>query len=244
VTKEASSRPLPPNWASDSLSEYLHEAFGNLLATFVKKKPQYEILVAIDRCFSGVTDSFPEAQESLAPLFLTRSHSAYRTECQLAMSGQSTESFCIGRSCLEFALYGLHISDNPDLEETWLQRHNNEESFYKVGKEFSNKSVLKTLARIDHDLHATVEQLYQRTIDYGGHPNERSVTSNMSMSMVDEHIMVRQFYLQGESLALEHALKTAAQIGLAALYIFRHVFHEQFEKSNVISMMNQLRESL
>lgn len=244
MTKSAASRPLPPNWSNDSLSGYLDVAFRNILATFVSKKQQFAVLETIDRCFSTTTESLSETQEALGPLFLTRSHAAFRTECQLAMSGQCTESFCIGRSCLEFALYGLQIAENPVLEEVWLQRHKNEETSKRVRSKFSNRSILNTLATVDRELHATVERLYERTIDYGGHPNERSVTSNMSMESIGEEVLVRQFYLQVDSLALEHALKTAAQIGLGALYIFKSVFPDKFVNPDLAATMNQLREAL
>ena len=244
MTRDASSRPLPPKWASDSLSDHLDAAFGNILATFVEKRQQYEILESIDHCFSGINEGFSEAQDSLAPLFFTRSHSAFRTECQLAMSGQSAESFCIGRSCLEFALYALQISKNPDYEEVWLQRHKDEESLQRVRRTFSNTSVLGTLAEIDRDLHATIKTLYERTIDFGGHPNERSVTSNMSMTRVGEVIVVRQLSLHGDSPALEHALKTAAQIGLGALYVFGAIFPDKFDNPDLVATMNQLRAHL
>jgi hypothetical protein len=244
VTNEASTRRLPSNWADDSLSEFINDAFGNTLATFAQKKPQYSILSTIDSCFDKITTNLSITTEVLEPLFLIRSHSAYRAGCQLAMSGQSTESFCVLRSCLEFGLYGLHIANDGNLGEIWLKRHETEESLKRVRGKFSNRAVIESLRTLDETLHETVKVLYERTIDYGGHPNERSITSNLTMKVDDEDLKIRQYSLAGDSLVLEHGLKSAAQIGLSALYMFRHIYREKFDILGVTPTLDKLRDIL
>jgi hypothetical protein len=36
---------LPPRWGDDSLSSFLHQAFKNTLATFVRKHQSFELLL-------------------------------------------------------------------------------------------------------------------------------------------------------------------------------------------------------
>ena len=244
MTSEDSIKQFPSSWASDSLSEFFDDAFGNLLATFARKKPQYSVLKNIDQCFSKIAENFTTSSDLLEPLFFIRSHSAYRAGSQLAMSGQSTESFCLFRSCLESALYGLHINNNSALGEVWIQRHQNEKALKKVRGSFANRAIMNTLDEVDPNLCKTVSTLYDRTIDFGGHPNERSITSNLLMASNDTDVQIRQLYLQGDSVTLEHGLKSAAQIGVSALYILRHVFREKFDILDVTTTLDELRDFL
>ncbi len=244
MTTAESTKPLPSKWAADSLSDHIDAAFGNSLATFVHKKPQYSILLTVDNCFLEITQNLSVTGELLEPLFLIRSHSAFRAGCQLAMSGQCTESFCVFRSCLEFALYGLSIAKNKSLGEIWLHRHRDDESNKQVRREFSYRAVISVLKDVDPELCKTVNMLYERTIDFGGHPNERSITSNITMNMDDGDALIKQYYLLGDTLALDHGLKSAAQIGLSSLYIFRHIFREKFDILDVTTTLDQLRGHL
>lgn len=103
---------------------------------------------------------------------------------------------------------------------------------------------MTTLRNGDPKLCATIQSLYERTIDFGGHPNERSITSGMMTETTDTDVGVRQFYLHGDSPYLEHGLISSAKIGLGGLYILQHVFRERFDKLDVTSRLDQLSESL
>ena len=64
------------------------------------------------------------------------------------------------------------------------------------------------------------------------------------MNSADGDIQIKQFYLLGDSLTLEHGLKTAAQIGFSELYIFRHIFRERFDLLDITTKLDELREFL
>ena len=224
VDTEESTKPLPPKWTNDSLSDFADAAFRNMLATFVQKKPQFGMLIEIDGLYVEIGKSLSHPENVLAPLFVTRSHSAYRTGCQLASGGQVSEAFCVLRACLECALYCLHIYEHDSLGEVWLRRHDTEASLNASRKKFSHGKVIATLRKTDPKLCSTIQGLYERTIDYGGHPNERSITGSMKMEASEDEVGVKQYYLHGDSLYLEHGLKSSAQIGLGGLYILRHRF--------------------
>ena len=181
MAKGETTTTLPPMWADDPLSEFANQAFHNMLATFVRKKPQFKILIELDSHYFNIASNLLNPTEILAPLFVMRSHAAFRAGCQLAAGGQIVESFCVLRACLECALYGLHIYKNESLGEVWLQRHENAESLKATRKEFTHVKVMETLRGEDKQLFEAIESLYQRTIDFGGHPNERAITGSMLM---------------------------------------------------------------
>jgi hypothetical protein len=212
---------LPPAWKNDSLSDFLGNAFSNILATFVHKRERYGHLAEIDSAFYELVRNLSNPKDLLAAFFMPRSHSAFRAACGLAMSGQAAESFVVLRSCLECALYALHINKNPTLAEIWLRRHDDAQSLKRCKSEFAHTNVIKTLENTDKKLHKIIQELYERTIDFGAHPNERAMTSNMQLIKTDDNNEFWSTYLHSDGLALDHALKTAAQCGLGALLMFR-----------------------
>lgn len=244
MAAESNTATLPSNWTDDLLSDYANQAFRNMLATFVQKKPQFGMLIEIDGLYVEIGESLSHPENILAPLFVTRSHSAYRAGCQLASGGQVSEAFCVLRACLECALYCLHIYEHDTLGEVWLRRHDSAASLKASRNEFSHGKVMATLRKNDPKLCATVQELYERTIDYGGHPNERSITGSMKMEASEDEVEVKQYYLHGDSLYLEHGLKSSAQIGLGGLYILRLVFRERFDILDITSSLDQLRKHL
>lgn len=244
VSEEKKTLAVPSSWGDDSLSDYADAAFRNILATFVQKKPQFGILVRINDLYAEIGKSLSHPENVIAPLLVTRSHSAYRAGCQLASGGQVSEAFCVLRACLECALYCLHIYDHDSLSEVWLRRHDDESSLKDSRNKFSHGKVMDTLRIRDEKLCATVQKLYERTIDFGGHPNERSVTSGMKMESLEGEVGIKQFYLHGDSLYLEHGLKSATQIGLGGLLILRLVFRERFDILGITDELDRLREVL
>ena len=243
VTEEITTS-RPPKWTDDLLSDFADAAFRNVLATFVRKKPQFDTLIQIDRLYVEIAKNLSHPENTLAPLFVIRSHSAYRAGCQLASGGQISESFCVLRACLECALYCLHIYEHDSLGEVWLRRHDDRASLKASKDEFTHGKVMTTLRNNDPKLCATIQSLYERTIDFGGHPNERSISGSLKMETSETEVAVKQLYLHGDSLSLEHGLKSSAQIGLGGLYILRHVFRERFDILDLTSSLDQLRKIL
>jgi hypothetical protein len=88
------------------------------------------------------------------------------------------------------------------------------------------------------------DSLYQRSIDFGGHPNERSVTGNMRLVKLEGRTEFQQVYLHDDSLMLDHGLKTTAQAGVCALEILQEVFTARFELLGVRVKLLDLRRGL
>jgi len=229
MSQSENKMQLPPGWAEDPLSEFIQASFKHILASFVQKKRKFNLLLKVDKVFRGISGNLDDFEDPFAPNFLHRSHSSFIASCRLSMSGQVAETFPLLRSCLEYALYALHINENHALSKDWVRRHINEESLKKSRQSFSHKNVMKTLLARDISLHNSLSDLYQRTIDYGGHPNERAVSSSYEWRQEGDTRMVRNQLLHGDSAALDHALITSAQIGLGSLLVFELIFNERFD---------------
>ena len=113
-----------------------------------------------------------------------------------------------------------------------------------VKREFTIRNVKDTLQEVDQRLFDIVEELYARTIDFGGHPNERALTQSLSVRKYKGRTKFEVSYLLGDSLFLDHSMKTVAQIGLGSLCVFRHIFEERFEILGINHEINELRQTL
>jgi hypothetical protein len=235
---------LPARWGDDPLSSFMSDAFRNLLATFVQKPQEYGRINAVAKCFAALSGNLGDNPEVLPSLFLTRAHSAFLGACRMSVSGQVTETFPLLRSCLEYSLYALHVSGNLNLAEMWIQRHVDEVSMKKCKKSFMHSSVIQTLEKKDAPLRRVISRLYEETIDFGAHPNERALSSNLRMHEYEGMEIFRLTYLQGNSSALAHALLFTAQTGLGALLVFEHVFRDRMGSLGVDVQLEQLRQIL
>ena len=86
--------------------------------------------------------------------------------------------------------------------------------------------------------------LYDRTIQFGGHPNEKTVTQSLRLDIKPEQTLIEQVYLQGDGHILDHWIYTANQIGICVLKVFEHVHHARFGKLNVRAKIDLLAKGL
>jgi hypothetical protein len=127
------------------------------------------------------------------------------------------------------------------VEQPW---HQHEASLTAAKNAFSHRKVQATVTAANRDAGERFEMLYQRTIDFGGHPNERSVTANMSMVEEPDRLMMQAVYLHADGDALDLALKTVAQCGICSLEILQGAFNALFELLGVNAAMLDLRKGL
>ena len=246
-TKPSASTPSsngkPPGWGSDELSKFLEAAHRNQYATFVRKRDAMAKLVAIDEQFAKVTKGWLNPKSEIAAMLFIRCHGAYRTACGLAMSGQAAECYVQCRSVLEYAAYAVHINRDPPLGKIWLNRHENEAGLKASRKVFQHVTVLKSVTAANRHAAERFETIYQRMIDYGGHPNERAVTGNMKMIEAPDRLEMLAILQHGDGLELDMALKTTAQCGMIALELFETIYGPKFELLGIKAAMLGLRRS-
>lgn len=237
-------REFPGSWGEDEITRYIEIAIHNIVATTQAHGPAFPQLRDVDGVFRALKDTPIEGQMILEGILLLRSHSAFLGASMLVMGGQATESFMVQRGVLENALYALHIHHSDVAADSWVNRHRSDRDTLLARGEFSHKRVLGTVQRVDPNNAAVAARLYQRTIDFGAHPNERAATSCMQMIEENGRIRVQQSYLAGGTLPQQHALKTCVQIGVCSLYIFRRVFRERFDILGLTNRLDRLRRVL
>lgn len=234
----------PPEWGADELTKFLDAARSNQWATFWNKKAAVGKLIAIDAQFVRISKDWLNPQSEIAAFLLLRCHAAFRSAAGLSMAGQATEAYVQCRAMLEYAAYALHIHRDPSLGMLWLNRHQDLASRELQRKAFSHRKVLASVSAANRDAGRRFEDLYQRAIDFGGHPNERAVTGNMKMVEEPGKRTMLAIMQHGDGIELNLALKSAAQCAMVSLEMLQVVFDARFELLGVNAAMLNLRNGL
>ncbi len=229
---------LPPGWGRDNLAEFIETARHNTFAAFVQARPIWERLNRIDALFRRAIEAMNNSRAWFAGFFLLRSHASYLGAVRLSVSGQLPEAYMVLRGCLENALYGLFLHVNPDLGPVWLNRHEDETSKQRVRDEFRIGRMLDLLEARDAMTGSVARTLYDRTIDYGAHPNEMALLTVLGRTENAGSVTFDVRYLSDASTqALPLCLKTNAQVGVCSLRVFRLVIPERF---TILSLSDDL----
>jgi hypothetical protein len=127
---------------------------------------------------------------ALAPLPLMLSMNAYMlflAGVRVAMTGHATAAFPVLRTALESACYGYLIAKKPDLGEVWSNRHKGE-----AAKKASRRAFGSAVADVAKDVERQqpgggqwLAEAYDLAIDFGGHPNIKSVLGHIRLGEDD-----------------------------------------------------------
>lgn len=234
----------PPGWGDDQLSGFIETARMNTLATFSNLRPFVQVLEGVDSGFHRLTEDVINPGEWDAALLLLRCHSSYLASVRLAISGQVAEAYMTLRGCLEAALYGFCIDNDPSLSDVWASRHKDEDGKRAVRTRFALGNLRPALERASPGLGGAWSLLYERTIDYGAHPNERSIFPNVEKVPKERSVELRLLYLAGNGLPLHLAMKTTAQIGIAAIDVFGLVYPVRFTARDLEQMLAPLKKQV
>ncbi|MBM5571307.1 MULTISPECIES: hypothetical protein [Deefgea] len=234
----------PPNWDREEISKFFDEARLNEFATFAHLTDDVARLLDIDRAYRVAISGLNHSQNWFSAFFVIRAHSNFLAACRMSWSGQIPESYALLRSCLENALYGLYLARNPDSRQTWLCRHDSEDSKKKVKKEFQIKALIELAIEVDAHEGDVTKILYDRTIDFGAHPNERALMQTLQIEDDAENIHFKVSYLDDDSDTLKQTLRFAAQVGICALSLFYTVYAESFQHFGVVDILSHAKDGL
>ena len=237
--------PGPPGGCgADDITGFIDNTRLNCFATYANLRQEYAKLAEIDGVFRKLVENLINTRDWFAAFFLLRAHSAFLAGGHLGMSGQAAETYASLRLCLENGLYGLYLARNPGSRETWLRRHDSDQAKRRVKEEFTIRNLFNTLRGDDKREAEVAEELYERCIDYGAHPNERALTHSLQTEEGPDKVDLRIIYLSNDPLIFRACLKTAAQVGASVLGIFRLVFRERFDLTSLSEQLNRARQGL
>jgi hypothetical protein len=217
-------RSRPDAWQHGLLFPFIEDCWNNTLATVAKKSLIASRLTAVDAIFDELHSNLKVGKiDQLIPALLVfRSFSAFRASVMVAMA-MPTDSFALTRSTLESAGYAMLISNTPGLAELWLKRDDDK----KARQRFTQASVRDAIASADKSLSTVYQTLYDTAIDFGAHPNEKSVLMNLRKETIRTPSIQFRMLPGDEGPLLSSALKHCGQVGVCAVKIFSLIFKTQ-----------------
>ena len=231
--------PPLPYWGDDELTKFLDAARENQFAVFTKKIPETKRIIEIDSIFCRVIDGWRTSRPELSAPYLLfyRAHCSYRATAGCALAGHAPELYPLLRSMLEQGGYAFLMNGDSELTALWLHRDANPS---KVIGEFKVANIKKKLASLDPGLKDYFHELYEKTIEFGAHPNEMSVTGSLRF----EEEYLHMTYLHPDGIALNNSLRDLVKVGTCVLLIFQGIFLEQFELLGIPSELTNLKKDL
>ncbi len=238
------TRPVPLNWGQDALTNFFEAAASNVVANFVHASPEMQLVQRVDTLLLRIASNMIEPKNSLVALLLLRAHAAYRAAATIAASGMPTDAYPLLRSVIETAGYALLIHRNRALGEVWLRRNDGVPEKHAARNAFTPRAIKDALEQLDRGLLNAFDTLYEYAIDFGAHPNEKSLTANLSMTEDGKTKHYKVQYLHGNTIFAKGGLKNTARAGLFALFAFQHTMAARFEILGLKADMNALRGQL
>jgi hypothetical protein len=199
------------------------------------------IIERIDSCFVAAGKSSKDPKPLMSGLLLNRSQYAFKAASGMALAGQIAEVFPMLRSVLEYAGYCLLLRETPDLESVFIGRHFSAELKQKQRRVFTIEKVKAAVRRRDTKLADIFDENYERSIDFGAHPNPNAVfSSTIPLYEGDGKLSLMTMALYNEPKILVHAFKCTGQVGLTALHVFQYAFGAEFEQSGIARKMEEI----
>ena len=226
-----------------SLQEFFDVVHSNQRANRINFPQWYTFIERIDDCFARAGANLINPTPVLTGMLLLRCQYAFKTAAGMALAGQIVEPFAILRSVLEDAGYCLTIYETPALESVFISRHFGVEEMRAQKDAFKISVIRAVIGRYDAKLAEVFNELYQRSIDFGGHPNPYGSFSALVLDGRGEQTGMMAVAISDDPKMVAHALKSTAQIGLTALHILQHVFKEKFELLGIRQDIEALRRS-
>ncbi|AZE77313.1 MULTISPECIES: hypothetical protein [Pseudomonas] len=208
----------------DSFRAYLTAGTENLEEILEAGSPFLTMMDDLDSFLNQhVSGPNVEIDNQIIHLLRINARFLLMTGFRIGLTGHVSGIFPILRTALETACYALLMSKNDSLCDIWLGRNSSSEGF-KACKNAFNKPMKDAQKLVDeHDpvLGAWMYALYESTIDFGAHPNPKTVTLHTRFTDDDQGMtLIENIGLYGVSnYGYEGGLLACVEMGLATALV-------------------------
>ncbi len=159
------------------------------------------------------------------------------------MAGQTFEAQALLRVCLEQGGYAHYVGGDEARWKRWMERDEarTKTQQAKWRSEFTHGKVKTSIMSADADVGHCFSILYDQTIDFGAHPNVRGMSLNSDIAVTeDDGRKIDTVFLQTDSLKLDFALRTTAQVGICVLRIGRMIYPHRVQETGVLPQLETI----
>lgn len=240
---------LSEGWdaANDRLSQYLAMAQRKAITTYDEERVYYVRLRRVSEAYHRVSQGMYERSELLAPLFVSRSHAAFMSAVQLALSGALPETYMVLRGVLEPALYAYLCSADSSVEEAWTRRNESDTFLKACRRAFRPHDILSRLLAANPQVGQEAGDLYELTINHGGHPNALAVVPHLGhVQDEDGSGAFTLEFLTASRRKRRPCYIHCTRVGLCCLAIFQEVFPDVYAADGgaLTAQMDTLRSEM
>jgi hypothetical protein len=226
-----------------SLQSFFDMVHANQKANRANFPVWCDILERMDSCFVSAGKNLINPKPVMPGNFLLRCQYAFKTAVGMALAGQVVEVFVMQRSVLEYAGYGLTIFEKPELDGVFVLRQLGPREMKAQKEAFKIGAVRAAIGRYDTELAGNFDENYQRSIDFGAHPNPHASFAAAVLDERDGETGMTVLGISNDAKMITVALKSTAQVGLTALLVFQHVFKEKFELLGIRQEIEALKNT-
>jgi hypothetical protein len=179
------------------------------------------VIDELDGLFRGLVTGKSHSVHPVCSFLGMNAHAAFLSAAAAALRGQAPATFMILRGCIESAAYALLVGLDKADGDLWLARR---EQPQEMKNNFSVNRAVQKLS-FDPNLAKMLRDTYQWMIEFGGHPNPRSIVDHIRFrnDESEDHYPVSLAYIQGaESVGLIRSLSATIENGCFAVALLCH----------------------
>jgi len=169
-----------------SLKNYL-QATSKVSSAHADTPPKLMHLVnKMEELFQQEVFVSMEDKHAFDTLLSMNAYTLWLSSVRQVLSGHSVSVFPVLRTALESACYALLISGDEKNASVWGDRNKSNSASGRCRKEFTASKATKKLCLINAEMAKYTDDLYEALIDFGAHPNQRSILSRVQMEALPD----------------------------------------------------------
>ena len=229
-------------WKKDVLSQHIEAAFCNIGTTYLNLKSHLDLMIKATEIFENIIEEFSvsDLKEAITKGLFYRSYSCFFGASRMVCSGQLTETWILARACIENMLYSFYFANDASTIDVWINRHKDPQVLKKCKRLFLMTNIWNILKEKSPLTEQSIRKHYDMTIDWGAHPNERSLFPNMEAS--GSGLSLLMFNVDPN--LIKATILELIIICLDTFKVGRLIFTKQFEHPNIqIKIQNLQKQS-
>lgn len=187
------------------------------------ESPELMYLVSqMDDIFHDEIFLHPLSGNPTADLLIINAYTLLLAAVREALTGHVVCVFPVVRAALESSCYAYLIASDDSRADVWLDRHSSEAALKKCRALFTAKKAVDALRGSDPVMAEYVWSFYESSIDFGAHPNTKSVIGHLTNSGPAQgglHGFEFTSVYGKNSWQVNHALFVCVEAGQAIAYL-------------------------
>lgn len=231
-----------------TLKDYIRIGYENSEEVLSSKSSLLEAIMSFDVFFRTELWAGKVGMSPTQAFLSMNSYMVYLSAIRIALTGHVASIYPLFRTALESACYAFMIGHEPSLDEIWSSRHKSSDALKLSRKKF-NSAVLDTGRIIESKgsvgSAAWINDCYQSAIDFGAHPNPKSIYNHLRLpeDRKDEYVFGLTGLHHADSFEMNRGLMACLDFGLVIAVILSHSIKEPTEcLSKALFRINELKE--